>query len=102
MLSLLFRSSSIERRPRWVKLSSGARPSPTRATLTFFHQAEDDVPDYGIPWRFNAPAPVARNSYYGFADANVLKTRADIANKHLKDLINPLDQLPRFTDPAES
>ena len=25
-----------------------------------------------------------------------------LSNKHLKDLINPLDQLPRFTDPAES
>jgi len=25
-----------------------------------------------------------------------------LSNKHLKDLINPLDQVPRFTDPAES
>ena len=53
--------------------------TPTRATFTLFHQAESDVPDYGIPWLFNAPAPVARNNYYGFADTNVLKTRADIA-----------------------
>ena len=35
--------------------------TPTRATFTFFHQAENDIPDYGIPWRFNEPAPVARN-----------------------------------------
>jgi catecholate siderophore receptor len=53
--------------------------SPTRATFTLFHQAENDVPDYGIPWRFNEPAPVARRSYYGFADTNFLDTRADIA-----------------------
>ena len=53
--------------------------TPTRATFTFFHQAENDIPDYGIPWRFNEPAPVARNSYYGFADTNFLDTRADIA-----------------------
>jgi catecholate siderophore receptor len=53
--------------------------SPTRATFTLFHQAENDIPDYGIPWRFNEPAPVARNSYYGFADTNFLDTRADIA-----------------------
>ncbi|MGH9141615.1 MAG: TonB-dependent siderophore receptor [Vicinamibacterales bacterium] len=53
--------------------------SPTRATFSLFHQAENDVPDYGIPWRFNQPAPVARNVYYGFADTNFLKTRADIA-----------------------
>jgi catecholate siderophore receptor len=53
--------------------------TPTRATFTFFHQAEDDIPDYGIPWRFNEPAPVPRSSYYGFADTSFLDTRADIA-----------------------
>src|SRR5476651_1185328 len=58
--------------------------SQTRATFTLFHQAEDDVPDYGIPWRFNGPAPVARDNYYGFADANFLKTRADIAGAKLE------------------
>src|SRR3954468_879700 len=36
--------------------------SPTRATFTFFHQAEHDIPDYGIPWRFNEAAPVARSA----------------------------------------
>src|SRR5262245_2111356 len=51
----------------------------TRLTATYVHQAENDVPDYGIPWRFNAPAPVDRSNYYGFADTNFLDTRADIA-----------------------
>jgi catecholate siderophore receptor len=58
--------------------------SPTRATFSVFHQAEDDVPDYGIPWRFNEPAPVARDAYYGFADTNFLKTRADIAGAKIE------------------
>ena len=28
----------------------------TRLTLSYFHQNEDDVPDYGISWLFNGPA----------------------------------------------
>ena len=50
----------------------------TRVVFSYFHQSEDDTPDYGIPWLFNAPAPVARNNYYGFRDANFLRTDDDI------------------------
>ena len=46
--------------------------------FSYFHQSEDDTPDYGIPWLFNGPAPVARNNYYGFQDANFLRTNDDI------------------------
>jgi catecholate siderophore receptor len=49
----------------------------TRATFTLLHQAENDVPDYGIPWLLDAPAPVPRSNYYGFANTNFLDTRAD-------------------------
>lgn len=52
--------------------------TPTVATFNYFHQSEDDIPDYGIPWLFNGPAPVNRNNYYGFKDANYLRTSADI------------------------
>ena len=50
----------------------------TRVVFSYFHQSEDDTPDYGIPWLFNGPAPVARNNYYGFQDANFLRTNDDI------------------------
>ena len=30
----------------------------TRVTFAYFHQTADDIPDYGIPWLFNGPAPV--------------------------------------------
>lgn len=52
--------------------------TPTRVLLSYFHQSEDDTPDYGIPWLFAGPAPVARNNYYGFEDANFLRTNDDI------------------------
>ena len=50
--------------------------TPTRATFTFFHQAEDDIPDYGIPWRFNAPAPVDRARVLRLRRHQLSRTRA--------------------------
>jgi catecholate siderophore receptor len=49
----------------------------TRFTAHYLHQRSDDVPDYGLPWLNGAPAPVARNSFYGF-DSDFLKTGADV------------------------
>lgn len=47
--------------------------TPTRLTFSYFHQSEDDIPDYGMPWikfagQTSYPAPVAHNNYYGFQD----------------------------------
>jgi catecholate siderophore receptor len=42
--------------------------TPTRLTISFFHQEEHDNPDYGIPWVNDRPAPVPRNTFYGFRD----------------------------------
>ncbi len=50
----------------------------TRYTLSWFHQGEDNQPDYGIPWLLGAPAPVPRNVYFGYRDTDYLKTDADI------------------------
>jgi catecholate siderophore receptor len=52
--------------------------TPNRLTLTYLHETENDVPDYGVPWMFGAPAPgVDRRSFYGFPN-DYLKTVADI------------------------
>jgi len=53
--------------------------TPTRLTIGYFHFSENDIPDYGIPWYFNTVSPVARHNYYGFRDANFLKTNVDMA-----------------------
>ncbi len=60
----------------------------TRVTLSYFHQSEDDTPDYGIPWLFNAPAPVNRANYYGFKDANFLRTNDDIFTAKIEHDLN--------------
>ena len=56
----------------------------TRLTLSYFHQNEDDIPDYGLPWLFNGPAPVPRSNYYGLEDGNFLRTYADIGTVRLE------------------
>lgn len=57
--------------------------TPTRWTISYFHQTADDIPDYGIPWLFNGPAPVNRTNYYGFENGNYLRTYDDIGTAKL-------------------
>jgi catecholate siderophore receptor len=61
----------------------------TRLTLSYYHQTEDNIPDYGLPWLLSRPAPVSRSNYYGFKDgANYLKTDADIGTIKLEHDVN--------------
>jgi catecholate siderophore receptor len=60
----------------------------TRATFSYLHEGADDTPDYGVPWLFNAPAPVNRRNYYGFEDGNFLRTSADIGTARLEHDLN--------------
>ncbi len=62
--------------------------TPTRWNFSYFHQTADDIPDYGIPWLFNGPAPVNRTNYYGFADGNYLRTYDDIGNAKVEHDFN--------------
>jgi catecholate siderophore receptor len=62
--------------------------TPTRWTFSYFHQNADDIPDYGIPWLFNGPAPVPRNNYYGFKDDNYLRTYDDIGTAKVEHDVN--------------
>jgi catecholate siderophore receptor len=53
---------------------------PTRVIVSGLNQQAGDIPDYGIPWLFNGPAPVSRHNYYGFENGgNYLRTRDNIA-----------------------
>ena len=51
---------------------------PTQLTLAYFHLTANDIPDYGVPWYFNEPAPVDRANYYGFEEGSFLDTTADM------------------------
>jgi catecholate siderophore receptor len=53
--------------------------SPTHLTVSYFHLNDDDTPDYGLPWFENGLAHgVNRHAYFGFPDANHLRTNDNI------------------------
>jgi len=63
--------------------------SRTRYTLSYFYMDQDNVSDYGIPWvpatntslveYRDRPAPVPRDTFYGFIDRDREKLRSDQA-----------------------
>jgi catecholate siderophore receptor len=69
-----------------VLLGLGTR---TRVTLSYFYLGQDNISDYGIPWVPNTnnalvefrdkPAPVPRNTFYGFRDRDHEDLRSDLA-----------------------
>jgi len=50
----------------------------TRFNLSHLYQAENDVPDYGIPFYAGKPARTNRSNYYGFKNSDYLKTDVNI------------------------
>jgi catecholate siderophore receptor len=62
---------------------------PTRLTLSYFHLQQNNISDYGIPWvplannvlvEFrDRPAPVPRETFYGFRNRDSEKMRSDLA-----------------------
>jgi catecholate siderophore receptor len=62
--------------------------TPTRLTLGYYHLAQDNTPDYGIPWvpetntalagYRGRPAPVDLNNFYGLKDRDYEKTVSDV------------------------
>jgi catecholate siderophore receptor len=51
--------------------------TPTRFTLAYLRQYNDDIPDYGLPYFGTQPAQVPRDNYYGFRD-DFLHTLTDV------------------------
>ncbi len=62
--------------------------TPTRLTLSYLHQEDDGVPDYGIPWFAGRPADVKRSNYYGF-DSDYLKTDVNLVSARFEHEFSP-------------
>jgi catecholate siderophore receptor len=56
--------------------------TPTRLTLAYYHQHNDDIPDYGLPYFGITPAAVSRDNFYGFR-SDYMRTRTDIGSIRL-------------------
>lgn len=62
--------------------------TPTRLTLGYMHISQDNISDYGIPWvpatntvlvaYRDRPAPVPRNTFYGFRNRDFERLSADL------------------------
>src|SRR5262249_47549214 len=64
----------------------GAAPSiafglgtPTRVTLAYFYQRNDDIPDYGLPYFGTVPAAVPQQNFYGFR-SDFMRTDTSVAS----------------------
>src|SRR5580692_1068887 len=52
--------------------------TPTRLTLSYFKEEENNLPDYGIPFIDGVPAHVNRSNYYGLANYDRTRTNTNI------------------------
>jgi catecholate siderophore receptor len=62
--------------------------APTSLTLEYLHQAQDDIPDYGIPFAFGKPVPVPRDTYYGLPSDDRARARVDVGTAIFKTQFN--------------
>jgi catecholate siderophore receptor len=52
--------------------------TPTRLTLSYYKQEENNLPDYGIPFIDGEPARVDRSNFYGLANYDRTRTNTNI------------------------
>jgi catecholate siderophore receptor len=52
--------------------------TPTRLTLSYFKEEENNIPDYGIPFIDGVPAHVERSNYYSLANYDRTRTNTNI------------------------
>lgn len=64
-------------------LSFGLNTS-TRFNLSYLHEGEEDIPDYGLPYFGATVAAVPRTTFYGLAAANYLRTAPDVVTARVE------------------
>jgi catecholate siderophore receptor len=60
----------------------------TTFTLKYLHQQEDNIPDYGIPFVFDKPAPVPRDSWYGLPSDDRFQSEVDVVTGRVEHKFN--------------
>ncbi|HJQ40283.1 MAG TPA: TonB-dependent siderophore receptor [Thermoanaerobaculia bacterium] len=85
--ALMYTSSDVPGRDEVHNSSWGIAPSlslgigkPSRFTLAYQHQSQDNVPDYGLPWAaFESKPRVDQTNFYGLDGYDYEKVRNDVA-----------------------
>jgi catecholate siderophore receptor len=60
----------------------------TQLTMSYFLQAEDNIPDYGLPFLFGKPPDVPRETFYGLAREDVEETLVNVGTLRLDHRFN--------------
>lgn len=72
--------------------------TPTQLTLSYFHQYDDNIPDFGVPFRNFKPVPgVARSNYYGFSNVDSQQIKSDALTSILEHEFNKQVKLRNAT-----
>lgn len=87
-INAMFGASDVAGRDVVHNSSWGVAPSlafgigkPTRFTLNYQHVAQDNVPDYGLPWAaFGATPSVDQSNFYGLDDYDYEDIESNLAN----------------------
>jgi catecholate siderophore receptor len=86
-VTLMDQRNGVVERDQVLYKSYGVAPTlsvgidtPTRLTLSYFKEEENDLPDYGVPFIDEAPAAVARNDYYGLVNYDRTRTNTNIGS----------------------
>jgi catecholate siderophore receptor len=58
--------------------------SPTRYLVSYLHESENTIPDYGLPYFLYKVPQVDRSNYYGYAEDNFLRTSPDIVTARVE------------------
>jgi catecholate siderophore receptor len=52
--------------------------------FNYLHQQENNLPDNCVPFYFGAPAPVGRQTFYGYANFDYEETQVDVVTNRVK------------------
>lgn len=86
-LNAMYHDQDVERRDRVTRERWGVAPSiafgldgPTRLTASYFHQEDDNLLDYGIPFLLNGDRlPIDLDGFYGVSDYDTEEQTIDRA-----------------------
>ncbi|HSZ73692.1 MAG TPA: TonB-dependent siderophore receptor [Rhizomicrobium sp.] len=94
-LALMGETSGVEDRDFVHNRRWGAAPSfaygigrDTTVLVQYFHEQEDNTPDFGLPFVFGEPAPVKRDLYYGLPSDDRIKSDVNIGTARIDHAIS--------------
>ena len=62
--------------------------TPTTLTLSYLHQEERNMPDYGVPYYMGRPLRVSTNTFYGLRETDRESTSVDMFTARLEHRFN--------------